>query len=72
MARIDNIRIDDDTYEVGKVATTSNLGVVQIGDGLSVTEEGVLSAAVPTWTYTTVDPGEGEALEANNFIGVYE
>ena len=30
------------------------------------------SADIPTITMTNVDPGEGSALAANNFIGVYE
>lgn len=45
MARIEKFNIDDNTYEVGKIASASNLGVVQIGDGLSITEEGVLSSS---------------------------
>lgn len=44
MSRIEKFNIDDNTYEVGKIASTSNLGVVQIGSGLSVTQGGVLSA----------------------------
>lgn len=44
MARIDNLNIDGTPYEIGKIASTTNLGVVQVGDGLSITSEGVLSA----------------------------
>lgn len=44
MARIENVNIDGTDYDVGKIASTSNLGVVQIGDGLSITSAGVLSA----------------------------
>ena len=44
MARIEKFNIDDNTYEVGKIASTSNLGVVKIGGGLSITSEGTLSS----------------------------
>lgn len=44
MARVDNLNIDGTAYEIGKIASTTNLGVVQVGDGLSITSEGVLSA----------------------------
>ena len=44
MARVDNLNIDGTAYEIGKIASTTNLGVVQVGDGLSITQEGVLSA----------------------------
>lgn len=44
MARVDNLNIDGTAYEIGKIASTTNLGVVQVGDGLSITSAGVLSA----------------------------
>lgn len=44
MARIENVNIDGTDYDVGKIASTSNLGVVQVGSGLSITPAGVLSA----------------------------
>lgn len=44
MARIENVNIDGTDYDVGKIATTSSLGVVQVGSGLSITNAGVLSA----------------------------
>lgn len=44
MARIENVNIDGTDYDVGKIASTSNLGVVQVGSGLSITQAGVLSA----------------------------
>lgn len=46
MARIENVNIDGTSYDVGKIATTSALGVVQVGSGLGVTSAGVLSANV--------------------------
>lgn len=46
MARIENVNIDGTSYDVGKIATTSALGVVQVGSGLGVTNAGVLSANV--------------------------
>ena len=46
MARIENVNIDGTDYDVGKIATTSALGVVQVGSGLGVTNAGVLSANV--------------------------
>ena len=45
MARIENVNIDGTDYDVGKIASASNLGVVQVGDGLSITSAGVLSAS---------------------------
>ena len=45
MARIENVNIDGTDYDVGKIASTSNLGVVQVGSGLSITPAGVLSAS---------------------------
>lgn len=44
MARIENVNIDGTDYDVGKIASTSSLGVVQVGSGLSITPAGVLSA----------------------------
>ena len=46
MARIENVNIDGTSYDVGKIATTSAPGVVQVGSGLGVTSAGVLSANV--------------------------
>lgn len=46
MARIENVNIDGTNYDVGKIATSSSLGVVQVGSGLSVTSAGTLSASV--------------------------
>lgn len=46
MARIENVNIDGTSYDVGKIATTSAPGVVQVGSGLGVTNAGVLSANV--------------------------
>ena len=46
MARIENVNIDGTDYDVGKIASTSELGVVQVGSGLGVTSAGVLSANV--------------------------
>lgn len=59
MARIENVNIDGTDYDVGKIATTSSLGVVQVGSGLSITNAGVLSATggetmLVTLTQTTI------------------
>lgn len=45
MARIENVNIDGTDYDVGKIASASNLGVVQVGSGLNITPAGVLSAS---------------------------
>ena len=44
MARIENVNIDGTDYDVGKIASTSELGVVQVGSGLTISSGGVLSA----------------------------
>lgn len=44
MARIENVNIDGTNYDVGKIASTSELGVVQVGSGLTISSGGVLSA----------------------------
>lgn len=44
MARIENVNIDGTDYDVGKIASTSGLGVVQVGSGLAISSGGVLSA----------------------------
>lgn len=44
MARIENVNIDGTDYDVGKIASTSGLGVVQVGSGLTISSGGVLSA----------------------------
>lgn len=44
MARIENVNIDGTNYDVGAIATTSSLGVVQVGSGLAISSGGVLSA----------------------------
>lgn len=41
-------------------ATTETLGGVIVGDGLSVTEEGVLSADSQTWNYSTDEVNTGQ------------
>lgn len=41
-------------------ATTETLGGVIVGDGLSVTEEGVLSANSQTWNYSTEEVNTGQ------------
>lgn len=41
-------------------ATTETLGGVIVGDGLSVTEEGVLSANSQTWNYSTNEVNTGQ------------
>ena len=46
MARIENVNIDGTNYDVGKIASTTAPGVVQVGSGLGVTSAGVLSANV--------------------------
>lgn len=53
MARIENVNIDGTNYDVGKIASTSELGVVQVGSGLSISSGGVLSATSPDvgWKY---------------------
>ena len=38
----------------------------------TITADKMATGVLPTWTYTTTDPGEGGTLAANNFIGVYE
>ena len=43
MARIENVNIDGTNYDVGKIASTSDLGVVQVGSGLTISSGGVLS-----------------------------
>ena len=44
MSRVEKVNIDENSYDIGEIASTSNLGMVQIGEGLSITSEGVLSA----------------------------
>lgn len=46
MARVENVNIDGTNYDVGKIASTTAPGVVQVGSGLGVTSAGVLSANV--------------------------
>lgn len=41
-------------------ATTETLGGVIVGDGLSVTEDGVLSANSQTWNYSTSEVNTGQ------------
>lgn len=62
MARIENVNIDGTDYDVGKIASTSNLGVVQVGSGLSITSAGVLSA-----TGGTYSAGNGLTLTGTTF-----
>lgn len=46
MARIEQVNVDGTNYDVGKLASTTAPGVVQVGSGLGVTSAGVLSANV--------------------------
>lgn len=64
MARIENVNIDGTDYDVGKIASASNLGVVQVGSGLNITPAGVLSASGgETLTITvTLDQQDHETL----------
>lgn len=48
MARIEQVDLDGTTYDVGKIASASDLGVVKIGTGINVTSAGVISANIPT------------------------
>lgn len=48
MARIEQVNVDGTNYDVGKLASTTAPGVVQVGSGLSVTAAGVLSSSGPT------------------------
>lgn len=45
MARIENVNIDGTNYDVGKIASTSELGVVRVGAGLAISSGGILSAS---------------------------
>lgn len=44
MARIERINLEGTTYDLGPIATTTAPGMVQIGSGLSIDSNGVLSA----------------------------
>lgn len=63
MARIENVNIDGTNYDVGKIATTSDPGVVQVGSGLSITPAGVLSSSVQSdlfiVTVSSIDEFQG-------------
>lgn len=48
MARIEQVDLDGTTYDVGKIASASDLGVVKIGTGINVSDAGVISANIPT------------------------
>lgn len=54
MARVDNINIDGTPYPIGGIASTTNLGMVKIGNGLSINAEGVLSAGTTSLTHLTI------------------
>lgn len=56
MARIENINIDGTEYGVGKIASTSDLGVVQVGSGLNITQSGILSATSGETMLVTLAP----------------
>ena len=45
MARIEQVNIDGTNYDVGKLASTTAPGVVQVGAGLAISSGGVLSAS---------------------------
>lgn len=44
MARIERINLEGTTYDLGAIATTTTPGMVQVGSGLSIDANGVLSA----------------------------
>lgn len=72
MARIENVNIDGTDYDVGKIASTSNLGVVQVGSGLSITNAGVLSATggetmLVTLSQTTIGQYSGVWVWSSNY-----
>ena len=67
MARIDNVNIKGTPYEVGKIATTSDLGVIKVGSGLSITSEGVLSATGGGGGGGSYSAGYGLELSNNTF-----
>lgn len=61
MARIENVNIDGTDYDVGKIASTSNLGVVQVGSGLSITPAGVLSTSGGNEMVVSLTPLQGSS-----------
>ena len=69
MARIENVNIDGTDYDVGKIATTSSLGVVQVGEGLSITQAGVLSASGDNTMLVTIteDQTTGSETWTSNY-----
>lgn len=72
MARIENVNIDGTDYDVGKIASASNLGVVQVGSGLSITQAGVLSATggetmLVTLSQTTIGQYSDVWVWASNY-----
>lgn len=83
MARIENVNIDGTNYDVGKIATSSSLGVVQIGSGLSINGAGVLSATggapvsltlsynTTEWSPNTMLQGMYVLYDFNSASGLY-
>ena len=59
------------TLVTGSKIALDTVGTPNLRDS-AVTAAKIASGVVPTITMTTTDPGEGVALAANSFIGVYE
>lgn len=59
MARIEQVNVDGTNYDVGKLASTTAPGVVQVGSGLAISSGGVLSAT---------GGGTADAVEWDNVL----
>lgn len=67
-----NVQIVNDTISATDTTYTAGTGLSLTGTQFSIDNTVALKSEIPTITMTNVDPGEGSALAANNFIGVYE
>lgn len=67
-----NIGTSDTTYGYNSTNYRLLSGVHDPQGAHDAATKGYVDSAMPTFTMTTTDPGEGQPLAANNFIAVYE
>jgi len=63
----DGISIDNNEISVNNTVQRT----LTAGTNITIDANNEISADAPVVTLQTADPGEGQALEANHFIGVY-